>query len=218
MKKLLFTISLVLITVLTFAQNTFVTAMSGAITELQNAKTPVELQATVNKFERIANSETKEHLPLYYAAQGYIHLSFMEKEAAPKDQFLDRAQQRLDQALKLQPNDSELYALQGFLHQGRISVSPMDRGQQYAGLAMQALEKAKTLHPENPRVYYLMGQNIFHTPPMFGGGPAAALPLLTQAKQKFEGEKPASAIAPNWGLATTNWLLEKCQASSAEGR
>ena len=216
MKTLFLTFSLVLSAVLTFAQTAYVTALSGAITNLQNVRNPTELQTTINKLERIASTETREYLPLYYAAQGYILLSFMEKEGGKKDQLLDRAQQHLDKALKLQPNESELYALQGFLHQGRISVDFMSRGQQYAGLAMQALEKAKILNPENPRVYYLIGQNLFYTPAMFGGGPAAALPLLTQAQQKFEQFKPASPIIPTWGLVTNNILLEKCQVSSAE--
>jgi tetratricopeptide (TPR) repeat protein len=218
MKTLLLTFSFILAIINTFAQNAYVTALAGAVTELQNARNPTELQTTINKLERIAGSETKEYPPRYYAAQGYIQMSFMEKEGGKKDQLLDRAQQHLDQALKLQPNESELYALQGFLHQGRISVDAMNRGQQYAGLAMQALEKAKTLNPENPRVYYLIGQNLFYTPAMFGGGPAAALPLLTQAKQKFEQFKPASAVAPTWGLATNNILLEKCQANVAEAK
>ncbi len=216
MKTLLLTFGLVLTSVFTFAQNAYVAALAGAITDLQQAQTPAELQPSINKLERIANSETKEYLPLYYAAQGYILMSFMEKEGGKKDQLLDRAQQHLDQALKIQPNESELYALQGFLHQGRISVDAMNRGQQYAGFAMQALEKAKTLNPENPRVYYLIGQNLFYTPAMFGGGPAAALPLLTQAKQKFEAFKPASVVSPAWGLSTNNILLEKCQASATK--
>ncbi|PSR54375.1 hypothetical protein AHMF7605_13065 [Adhaeribacter arboris] len=218
MKTVLFILSFILVATSTFAQNTFVTAMAGAISDLQKAKTSAELQGTVNKFERIASSETKEYLPLYYAAQGYIQMSFLEQEGTKKDQLLDRAQQHLDQALKLQANESEIFALQGLLHQARIQIDAMNRGAQYAPLAMQALEKAKNLNPENPRAYYLMGQNLFYTPAMFGGGPAAALPLLTQAQQKFAQFKPTSAIAPDWGLTINNYLLEKCQTNSASGK
>src|SRR5437868_161505 len=98
MKTLLFILNFILISASAFAQNTFVIAMAGIISELHKAKTHAVLQGTVNKFERIASSETKEYLPLYYAAQGYIQMSFLEQEGAKKDQLLDRAQQHLDQA------------------------------------------------------------------------------------------------------------------------
>jgi hypothetical protein len=127
--------------------------------------------------------------------------------------YLDKAQQYLDQAIKLVPQESEVYAMQALLHQSRIQVSPMERGQKYFMLAEEALGQAKTLNPGNPRSFYVSGQGKFYMPAAFGGGPQAALPLLTTAQQKFETFKPASDLAPNWGLASNQNLLQKCQAA-----
>jgi hypothetical protein len=87
----------------------------------------------------------------------------------------------------------------------------MSRGMQYSQLAEESFEKAKTINPENPRIYYLQGQSIFYTPEAFGGGKKNALPLFKQAKEKFDKFEPVSPISPNWGKEQNQQLLETCQ-------
>lgn len=185
--------------------------MSKNIVQMREAKTVEEIQQTANMFERIALAEQQEWLPLYYAALIYINMSSQEKQDEKKDLYLDKAQVQLNKAFKLQPKESELYVLQGYLHMIRIGVSPMVRGMKYSGLATEALEKAKSLNADNPRAYFLLGSNKFHTPAMFGGGPNAAKPYLIEAKAKFEKQQFVSPIAPNWGEKQTIYLLEQCK-------
>jgi tetratricopeptide (TPR) repeat protein len=134
----------------------------------------------------------------------------VEKEKI--DSYLDHAQKFIDKALTIDQNESEIYLLQGFLHQARIGVDPMSRGQKYAALAHESFEKAKALNPENPRIYYLMAMSVLNTPEMFGGGKKNALPLFLQAKEKFDAFKPASAVSPSWGAEHNQQMLEKCQS------
>jgi len=210
-KSILFIVAAILMTANTFAQQGHYQAVMGKNLEaLRTAQTLEDYQLVANGFERMAAAEQQQWLPTYYASFSYINMSFREKDDDKRDQYLDKAQQHLDKALKLQPKESELYALQGFLHMARIQVSPMMRGMKYSGLAKEALEKAKNLNPDNPRVYYLLGSNTFHTPSMFGGGSQAAKPLLEQAKLKFEKQRAATALAPSWGEPQTLALLAKC--------
>ncbi|TXK52829.1 hypothetical protein FVR03_00190 [Pontibacter qinzhouensis] len=220
MKKQLLVLATALVAAFTFlttpgtqAQNgNHEAAIAKNLQAMQAANTLEETQQVANAFERIANTEQKEWLPLYYASMNYILLGTKEKEGSKKDKYLDKGQQHLDKALKLAPKESELFALQGWLHQTRIQVSPMMRGMKYSSLASEALENAKKLNPNNPRAYYLLGANLFYTPKMFGGGADAARPVLEQAKAKFEQQsKPATAIAPGWGLKQTLDLLEQCK-------
>jgi hypothetical protein len=73
------------------------------------------------------------------------------------------------------------------------------------------LEKAIELNENNPRPYYLLGSNLFYTPEAYGGGLAAACPMLKTAKEKFENFAPADSISPDWGEDFNLQLAEKCQ-------
>ncbi|WP_315818240.1 hypothetical protein [Paraflavitalea speifideaquila] len=46
----------------------------------------------------------------------------------------------------------------------RMMADPMNRYMTYGPQATEALQKAKSLNPENPRVYLLEGQDKFYTP------------------------------------------------------
>ncbi|MGV3541189.1 MAG: hypothetical protein ACO1OQ_15335 [Rufibacter sp.] len=209
MKKLLL-LPLLFIALLVNGQAKFQTALAEAIAKMEAAKNAEEMQHAVNHFTRIANAEPDEWLPNYYAAYSNISLTFLLKDEDQRDQILDKAQVLLDRALKLQPKESELYVLQGYLHQARLVISPMARGMKYSGLATTALEKATQLNPHNPRAYFLLGQNVFNTPKMFGGGAEAAKPILVKAKEKYAAFKPANALMPKWGESRAVALLAKC--------
>ena len=190
--------------------NTYVDAMRTNIADFKKAKTIEQYQATANSFERISNIDKSKWLPSYYVAHVYIIMSFVEKDSDMRDKYLDKAQTFIDNCQKIVKNESEVYVLQGFLYQARISVSPMLRGMKYSAKASEALNKAIKINKDNPRAYYLLGQNLFHTPSMFGGGADAAYPYLTKAKAKYAIFKPKSDISPNWGEKATLKLLEYC--------
>ena len=186
MKPSIFTLVLFMLFSSAFANNTYPEAMSQSIEKLFQAKTITEYVEVANQFERISTIETKEWLPLYYASFSYIMISFQETDNAKKDQYLDRAQNDLDQALAIEPNESELYMLQGFLYPSRINIDPINRGMLYMGTMNAALDKALELNPDNPRVYYLRATMTLHMPEAYGGGAAKALPLYQTAAEKFQ--------------------------------
>lgn len=199
MKTLIISVVLILLSIAGFTNEAYQKAMSQAIEKLFQAKTIPEYLEMANQFERISQIEKTEWLPLYYQSFAYIMVSFQEPENAKKDIYLDQAQKYLDQAMTIDPNESELYLLQGFLYPSRITIDPMNRGVQYIGDMNQALDKALELNPDNPRVYYLRATMIFHTPEAYGGGADKALPLYQTAVDKFKIFKPKSEISPNWG-------------------
>jgi len=145
MKKLMITVVLVSLFCVGFSNETYEKAMSLSIEKLFQAKTIPENIEAANQFERISKSEKGEWLPLYYAAYAYIMISFQETDNAKRDQYLDQAQKYLDQAMTIEPNESELYMLQGFLYPSRINIDPMNRGMTY----MAVMNKALT-EPQQP--------------------------------------------------------------------
>lgn len=199
MKTLSISFVLILLSLAGFSNETYQKAMSQSIEKLFQAKTIPEHLEIANQFERISQIEKTEWLPLYYQSFAYIMISFQEPENAKKDTYLDQAQKYLDQAMAIDPNESELFLLQGFLYPSRITIDPMNRGIIYIDKMNQALDKALELNPDNPRVYYLRATMTFHTPEAYGGGAVKALPLYQTADEKFKNFKPKSEISPNWG-------------------
>ena len=191
------------------AQTPFEQAMKESLSLLDSAKTTADRQVVVGRFERIAMTETTRWEPLYYAAFTQINMSFSEKEDGQKDAMLDLAEKNIEKGLAVNGDKSELYALLGFLYQARIQVSPM-RGMTYSQKAAEVLGKSIEANPLNPRPHFLLAQNIFHTPKMFGGGSKNALPKALEAKALFEKEIGKEGIGPKWGSKSNLRVIKAC--------
>jgi hypothetical protein len=79
---------------------------------------------------------------------------------------------------------------------------------QYSIKANEAFAKAEAINPDNPRIYFLQGQNLLYTPEAFGGGVEAACPLLRKALEKYNTFVPASDYSPDWGKESTDKLVK----------
>lgn len=168
-------------------------------------------QDLANTCERILVLKNNEWLPLYYCAYAYTHMAYMTQNEEEKDALLDRAQACADCALKNKPGESEIQLLTALICFGRMEINPMFRATTYFPRASEALEKAKALNPENPRIYYLEGKSTLHKPEFLGGGVKAALPLLEKALQYYKEFETPFNIYPHWGEESTLVLYEECQ-------
>lgn len=211
MKKTTFILAMILLSSFGFANEAYQKTMAQTIEKLFQAKSIPEYVEAANQFERISTIEKAEWLPCYYASFAYIMISFQEPENQKKDAYLDQAQKYLSQAIAIDPNESELYMLQGFLYPSRINIDPMNRGMSLMPEMNKVLDKALQLNPDNPRVYYLRATMTAHMPEAFGGGAAKALPLYQLAEEKFENFKPKTPISPNWGKEICETELKNVQ-------
>jgi hypothetical protein len=195
----------------TFAQSTEADSlMLQTIQELKAASSPVVPDLS-SRFERLILVSTNDWLPLYYAAYCYTLQAFSLQDGAAKDNMLDKAQDYIDKAMALQPKESEVWVLQALVFQGRIMVNPMARGMSYSQKVYGALDSAEKLNANNPRIFYLRGQNLFNTPKMFGGGKDAAKPNLVRAKQLFDTQDVQNLLLPDWGKQDNERLLSNCK-------
>lgn len=211
MKKLLavFTFSLFVIAVQAQAPNEkYVKAMEKALAGMDTLRTAEQWLAASNNFERIAQKETKEWLPSYYVALCQTMAFNLSQDKAMYELFAKRAQEFVDKADALNPDNSEIYVLKNMVSGLFIRINPMVNGQKYGPLASLQLDKAKTLDPENPRAYMQEGATLLFTPPQWGGDKVKAKATLEVASAKYETFKPASSIHPNWGKKTNQMFLE----------
>ena len=189
----------------------YIEAMSKNIQAVYNAQTPEEIQNAVNALDRIANAEKTKWEPYYYSAFGNVMMANREKDATKKDGYLDLALAAVEKAKTIQENESEIVAMEGFIHMIRLTVDPATRGQQYSGKAMQAFGKAIELNPENPRALSLAAQMQFGTARFFNTPPTEACVTVNKALEKFETYKSTNPLAPQWGKQMTEGLKKNCQ-------
>jgi tetratricopeptide (TPR) repeat protein len=193
------------------ADEKYLAAMQKNIQAIYEAKTIGDLQGAVNAFERIAAAENTRWEPLYYAAFGNVMMSARAEDAAKKDEYIDNAISLIGKARSLAPEESELFALEGFALMMRVTVDPGTRGPQFAGLAVRAYDKAIQLNPENPRAWALLAQMQYGTAQFFGSSTAEACESLATALAKFETYKSENPLAPQWGRPMAAGLKEKCK-------
>ena len=212
MKTLLLIFAISLCSFNTWSQeDRYTSAMLAAIASLDQASGPAGFAEIAGRFERIATAEKSRWLPYYYASYALIVMSYDQNDMGQRDLTLDRAQELLDRATELEPDESELFVLQAFLYPSRIMVDPMGRGLAYMEKEFATLDAALKLNPENPRIYFLEGVNKLNLPSSMGGGTEEGRRLLETALEKFEAFACEDPLWPSWGEDATRSELEKLQ-------
>ena len=184
--------------------------MQKYISQVYTAQTFEQLQSAINAFDRIAQAEPTRWEPLYYSAFGNLMTAVRQQEGSKKDQYLDLALASIEKAKKLVPGESEVIALEGFVHMIRVTVDPATRGQQFSGLALQTFGKAVQLNPNNPRALSLMAQMQMGTARFFNAPVTEACGVAKRALEKFDTFTSDNPLAPRWGKEMTEELLTSC--------
>jgi len=138
---------------------------------------------------------------LYYAALADYRLVwylFAKEQTQGAETYIEEGLEYLDQAMKIDKQFADAYALYGALLGFEISLKPdkaMLLGMQIPKYFGQALKK----DPTNPRVNFLMGTNLLYTPEAFGGGPDNAISYYQKAIRFYDEQKCENELEPCWG-------------------
>jgi len=221
MKKIILTVTLIAGTIALFAQSEkYKSTMKEKIAVLDTTRDVASLKDLSAAFERIGDAEKTQWLPYYYAALAqlnagnFIYVSNVSNPSELKnlDALADKAEQMITKAEALNKDNSEIYAAKKMIASLRMMVDPMNRYMTYGEQAQQALETARKLNPENPRIYLLEGQDKFFTPEQYGGSKTEAKKLFEEALRKYQSFKPASELDPNWGRSTVQYFLSQIKS------
>ncbi|HYC29938.1 MAG TPA: hypothetical protein VEB42_13995 [Chitinophagaceae bacterium] len=213
MKKIILSTFATLFVVACFAQSEkYMNTMKEKVAAVDTTWDATNLKSLSAAFERIADVEKTQWHPYYYAALTQVNAAFVsamggQPSAAVIDPLADKAEQLLAKAEALTKDNSEIFVVKKMIATARLMADPMNRYMQYGPVAQQALETAKKLNPDNPRVYLLEGQDKLYTPEQFGGSKTEAKKLFEEALKKYESYKPASAIDPSWGKSSIQYLM-----------
>lgn len=216
MKKLLFSLSLLTLVFSGFAQSErYTKAMEQNLATFDSTRTIDGYKDLANAFQRIGDAEKTQWLPYYYSALCHVLTGYMISGgsmggfADKTDPAADQASQLLDKAEALSKDNSEILCVRKMVASLRLMADPMNRYQTEGPKAAEALEKAKALNPNNPRVYLLEGQDKFYTPEQYGGSKTEAKTLFEESLKKFDSFKPESTLHPKWGKDQVQFMLSQ---------
>ena len=194
------------------ANDQFKENLKESVDDFESSKNMNELVSAANRLSLIANKFKDQWSANYYACYSLTVLSYVEKEAKKKDAYLDEAEVYLSKAFsEFKTEYDEFYVLKAMLANARLAVQPALRYKKYGDLFNENTEKAMSLNPGNPRIYYLKGNSLFYTPKMFGGGAKNALTQFEKAETLFKNESKDDIYKPYWGEIQNNQMIEKCK-------
>ena len=218
MKRSMLLVTALLLALINYAQpgDRYIKAMQEKVVAVDTLRNADGLKDLSNSFERIGDAEKTQWLPYYYAALTEVNAAYTlslgkQGMSATTDPMADRAELLINKADALSKDNSEIYVVKKMIATLRMMADPMNRYMQYGPQAQQALETAKKLNPENPRIYLLEGEDKFFTPEQYGGSKTEAKALFEEALKKFDSFKPATSIDPVWGRPTTEYFLSQIQ-------
>jgi hypothetical protein len=215
MKKILFSLTLLLgsFSALLAQNEKYVKAMQDKVVAIDSVRNTQELLALSAAFERIGDAEKTQWLPYYYAALAQVNAAYMMGMENMKPETVDpmasKAEALLTKAEANVQKNSEVFVLKKMIASLRMMVDPMNRWQTYGPQAAEALQTAKSLNPDNPRVFLLEAQDKFFTPEQFGGSKEEAKKLFEEALKKYEAFRPATPLDPVWGKTTAQYFLSQ---------
>jgi len=185
-------------------------AMGKQIGVVYSAQTIDELQSAVNALDRIGQAESAKWEPHYYGAFGYLMMATREKDGQKIDGYLDLALERVTRGSEISKDNSELLALEGFVHMLRVSVDPASRGQRFSGMSMKSFNKALKANPSNPRALSLLAQMQYGTAQFFGSSTAEPCSTAQKALDLFNTQTSGDPLSPQWGKDMTAGMVKKC--------
>lgn len=205
MKKVI-VIATFLISVLGMGQDQYTKGMQKAFQLWGEGKTT----EASNMFERISNAEMDNWLPYYYVAQINTIVSFGEKDKEKLTQQLEKAQEFVDLAKAISPENPEILVQQAMIHTAWIAYDGAAYGMTLSGKVAQLYQKALTLAPNNPRVVFSKAEWDMGSAKYFGQDTALYCKDVERSIELFTNFKPESDFHPNWGKDRAEMTLKNC--------
>ena len=215
LQKTILALAITFTTTYSFAQTAYEKAMLPKVQMIEMPKANLDdYTAQANDIARIGDKEKTLWQPYYYAALSIIKKGreLMQKnQVAQLDDVAKEAQNYIDKAEALSPNNAEIFILKKMNHGLKMMVNPMERWQTEGQDAQVALNEAKKLDPENPRISILEAEDLYYTPEQFGGSKTKGIELFKKALEQFKTYKVKSSVDPNWGQGEANYFISQAK-------
>lgn len=205
MKKII-TVLAIIISTAGIAQDQYTKGMQKAFSLWGEGK-PMEAS---NLFERISTAEPDNWLPYYYVAQINTIISFGEKDEKKLKQQLDKAQEFVDIAKSISPNNPEIMVQQAITHTAWIAFDGATYGMTLSGKVTALYAQAAQLAPDNPRVVFSKAEWDMGSARYFGQDVTPYCKDIERSLELFANFKAESPFHPNWGADRAEAISQNC--------
>ena len=164
-----------------------------------------------NMFERIAMAEMDNWLPAYYVAQINTVISFGEKDEEKLSKQLGKAQEFIDLAKAVSPNNPEILVQQAMINTAWIAFDGATYGMTLSGKNVALYTKALELAPENPRVVLSKAEWDMGSARYFGKDVTPHCKDVERSLDLFAKFKAETEFHPNWGEERARQVVQQCQ-------
>lgn len=214
MKRSILIIACLTITISTYAGSTAYTKkMKETLETLSAAKSVSEYIEVANTFTRISNIAKDEWLPLYYHANIYINMIYVDKEAeeSQKEKYLAVARKSVEQLLETHSHEVEVQVLDAWYWISRIGLRPMVYGVLHIGKYSSAIERALAIEATNPRAIFLDLSNKIGKADFFGNDISEYCIDVKELYQNWDNYQRKSELHPIWGKDGLEGQMQKCK-------
>ncbi len=180
----------------------------GKAMQIWGAGNNTEAVAT---FERIASVEKTNWLPNYYIAFISTIDVFGAKDKTKIPALLTKAQDAIDNATAISPNNPEIMVVQAMLYTAILVQDPMTNGQKYSALAMEEYNKALVIDPKNPRTVFSKAEFEIGGAKYWKSDTKPMCEAIAKSIELFANFKPETQFHPNWGLERAQEALKNCK-------
>lgn len=166
------------------------------------------LKQAQSLFKKATDASDRPALAHYYAALAAYRLNNQLPRDAEdeRESLIEDAIDHLETATEIDPEMADAWALLTGCYGQMMGMNPLS-AMSLSSDAEEAMEKAQSLEPENPRVWIISGTQDFFTPSMFGGDKERALEKFAKAARLAEQERTSDPLAPSWGHAEAHaWI------------
>lgn len=189
------------------AQDQYTKGMQKAFTLWGEGKTT----EASNLFERISTAEIDNWLPYYYVAQINTVISFGEKDEEKLTRQLEKAQEFVDLAKAISPDNPEILVQQAMVYTAWVAYDGATYGMTLGGKVAATYQQASQLAPDNPRVIFSKAEWDMGSAQYFGQDVAPYCKDVERAIELFDNFKPESEFHPNWGKDRAVTTVERCK-------
>jgi tetratricopeptide (TPR) repeat protein len=164
-----------------------------------------------NLFERISAAEPDNWLPLYYGSQVLTVASFGEQDKEKLTNQLEKAQELVDLAKAISPDNAEILVQQALIYTAWVAFDGATYGMELSGKVVATYQKALQLAPDNPRVVFSKAEWDMGSARFFGQDIAPYCKDVERALELFANFKPESSLHPNWGKERAEEVVKNCK-------
>lgn len=205
MKKVI-TIAIFLMSTIAFAQDQYTKGMQKAFQLWEDGKTA----DASNMFERISSAEMDNWLPYYYVSLINTLSSFGEKDKEKLAQQLEKAQEFIDIAKSISPDNADIMVQQALVHTAWIASDGATYGMTLSGKVVAIYTKAEQLEPDNPRVILSKAEWNIGSAQYFGQDVTPFCKDVERSLELFANFKPESEFHPQGGEDRAEAILKNC--------